>query len=113
VRSELTLSARQPDGATTKDHLMSVLRQTGEAPEQLAAAFASPCPEPLRYLWELWCVASARRQLQGGQPQPLSNTELRNFLELRGYQLSPFEVNVLDRVEHCYLQHNSGAKANV
>jgi hypothetical protein len=100
---ELDMNAVQPDGATMRDHLENVRRQSGQTPDRLALAEANPCPEELRYLWNTWSNVSMRRQYDKGIAQAIPSTELKAYLELHGFDVTPFEAGVLNRLEQMFL----------
>jgi hypothetical protein len=101
VENEWTLSEIQSDGATLRDHLESVWRQSGNRPEQLEAV---ECPSEIKYLWFYFCQLHARRGSSGMGPNPISYAEIEAWSRLQHVKLSAFEVGVLDRLEALYLK---------
>lgn len=88
---EIELSARQPDGATLREHLEKHGRDTGETPDELIPV---PCPESMLYLWGYFVSMSARRG-----DDPINNQEIQAWAQLRGIVFAPFEVEALERLE--------------
>jgi len=105
---EISLSARQSDGATLREHLESLANQTGEMPQELEAV---DCPEPIRYLWGYFTSMSKRRTWNGGMANPISNQEMQAWAQPRGIALSAFDVEALDDLETMYIEHQSKAAA--
>lgn len=89
------------DGATVREHLESVQRQTGVLHE----ALQGETPEGLLYLWEWFGRMNMRRPSMDGMPGPITNTEMKAWAELHGVRLSPFEVEVLDGLDSLFLAH--------
>ena len=107
----MLLAAKQDDGATLRDHLESIERQTGRTPEQLQPV---DCPEAVRYLWEYFRSMNIRRASSGfgsimhegaGRRNPISHGEMESWARRNRFTLEPFEEQALDALEMMYLQH--------
>jgi hypothetical protein len=64
---------------------------------------AIECPEEMLYVWEYFRGMCARRQHNGRNFEPLSNTEIEAWARLRGVRLTPSEVQAIDELEMMYL----------
>lgn len=99
------LDRKQPDGATTRDHLEKVQRLTGEVPEQLARAEGNPLPELLEYLW-IWygSAASSRRAGPRGEPLPLDYRDIGEWARFNLVDLALWEKHAFMRLEGLYFE---------
>lgn len=97
---EFKLNTRQKDGATLREHLESVQRQTGITPKELEPL---DVPYALEYLWQWFCELSAGRHYSEYGPQSLSYTEMLAWARLTGKQLMVWEVETLKRIDAVYI----------
>lgn len=103
VRRELKLGERQKDGATMRDHLESIQRQTGVTDPLLLPV---ACPDEAKYLYEDYFLSMNRRRTNNGYgPNALGHADIHTWAQLHGVRLAPFEVEALDRIETLYLEH--------
>lgn len=93
----------QPDGATKRDHCESVFRQTGRMPGEAEGDEVPQCPEELEYLWRYFDSMSLRRQYGEAGPQAISSEAVLDWASAHGVELSSWEVEVLDSIEHAVL----------
>ena len=91
------MNERLKDGATLREHLESVWRQSGEKPDELNVP---DCPDFLAYLWG-WFVdlSGARQYTDQGQPLPLSYTEIMAWRDLMEVDASPSEIKTLKQLD--------------
>jgi hypothetical protein len=102
------MSELQPDGATRREHLESVARQTRKTLEELMGVEALPvCPEELRYLWEHFDSMSMRRQHSEGGAQPLSSSDVAAWASLHGVEFVAWEMALIDQLEVEVLNYNN------
>jgi len=94
----MRLSETMPDGASLKDHLLLIHKNTGKKPKELENLIELP-PEFTK-VWEDFINLSSSRQ-SGFGISPLSYTEIKNYGDLMGIEFEPWEVNMIklfDRV---------------
>lgn len=92
----------QEDGATARQHLMSLWRQTRVKPAQLEVP---PCPVLLKHVWEWFMHLHRRRGMGERGPHPLSYTEIKSWSELRNIQLQQYELDAIDALDVAYFAH--------
>ena len=100
IGNEIALSARQKDGATLREHLKSLERQSGNTPEQLREI---PCEESAKYLWWYFLSMNARRGTNGFSANPITNAEVLAWSARKGIKLEPFENDILDSIETLFM----------
>jgi hypothetical protein len=96
----IQLSMRQPDGATLREHLQSAWRQTGERPELLEPV---DCPDEMLYLWDRFLEVSKRRTSNGFGLNPVPYADIAAWATMNRVRITPFELEVLDRIEALYV----------
>jgi len=94
------LNKRQKDGASLRDHLESVRRQTGQTPPQLEPVEA---PESILYLWQYFCDLAGGRDYGEAGPKPIFWGDIKAWSELTRTNLAAWEVDVLKALDRIYL----------
>jgi hypothetical protein len=98
------LSVRQPDGATKRDHLESVERQTGKRP---AALDGPELPAWGRHIFAAWIDLHAGRGGNGMGPNPIAWADLAAWAALTGTEPSPFEVRTIMAIDRAWLEEQA------
>ena len=94
------MNARQKDGATLRDHLEIVYRQTGKMPAQLEPV---EVPQAILYLWGWFCELSNARQYGEFGPMPISFSEIKAWSDLTHSDPAAWEVATLKEIDRVYL----------
>lgn len=89
------------DGTTAREHLVKVWRQTRKPPKALAEA---EMPEWGAYLLSLFHDLAAGRGSTGFGPSAITWGEMESWLRLRRLHLAGWEIDVLRRLDHAWLQ---------
>ncbi|WP_211440921.1 phage tail assembly chaperone [Collimonas humicola] len=101
AKGEFTLDERQSDGATLRQHIAIVAKQSGKIPEE----YVFPdCPEQLRYLWQLFIDFCESRCNTGYGILPLQYAEIEAWSRLMRCPLTPWEVSVIKRIDGAFMQ---------
>jgi hypothetical protein len=83
------------DGATRREHLQSVERQTGKAPSELRPP---PFPGAAAEVWSWFVDLDSARQ-GGFGPTALSYNEIRSYFELMDIQPNRWELHVIRQLD--------------
>lgn len=106
ARGEFSLARAMKDGRTYRDHLESVVRQTGGrvVPEELRNAVERPMRTD--YLWGYFTRLSRRRIYDGfsGIPQRISSAEMLAWATLNRVPLQTIEVEILERLDDVFVE---------
>jgi hypothetical protein len=93
------------DGATLRDHLMSMWRQAQfkeeEKPEKLNPVGVD---QSILYLWEYFLDMSKRRTSNGFGYNPIPEEGVTAWEKRRGIKLAYFENELIDQVEMLFLR---------
>lgn len=89
------LAARQPDGATLREHLQSAAAQ-GQVDELLVA---EPLPAAARPLWRVFMSIAGQRRSGGMGPSSLTFTDVEAYQRLYGVQFTPWELDTLFAID--------------
>lgn len=104
VGNSVLLSAKQEDGATLRDHLLSHWRQEKFDPEKKPELLEEvEYDECLEYLWDYFLDMSKRRTSNGFSYNPITHEGLEAWQRRRGIRFEPFEYEILDAIEVTYL----------
>lgn len=99
---QYTLAARQPDGATLRDHLEAAARHMhGRRPEGLDGP---PCPPELEYLWGMFRDLSNRRSSTSLGAAPITWLDIDAWQRTARLALTPFEQECLCALDGIFLQ---------
>lgn len=93
-----------PDGATKRQALESVERQTGKRPAEL---IGPPIPLALAYLWRWFLDIHRGRGSTGYGPAALSYGEIDAWRRLMSADPSPWEIDILRALDAAYLRFAS------
>ena len=86
-----------------RDHLKVIERTSGITPEELVPR---PCPFEVAPIWDFFAALNLKRQ-SGMGVNPISSEEIESWARRMGITLSPFENMLIDRLDECYLRHQS------
>ena len=101
AQAEFALSARQEDGASLRDHLLSAYDQTGVLDPQIAEA--PPLPPATGYLWAHWrSLDGERHYTDHGLPQRLRSLDIGAWAALRRVRLDPWELDAILALERAF-----------
>jgi hypothetical protein len=98
AESEFRLSTPQEDGATLRDHLKSIHRQTRIMPEEL---MQPDLPDAAAHLWGYFAELSQDRMTPIG-PQRITPAMLRDFQWMHGVQLDLWERRALRAIDQAF-----------
>lgn len=101
AKNELKLSEKQKDGATLRDHLLQVQKQTGYTPAELVEIEVSYL---VMYLWESFLELNSTRQ-SGMGVNAISYSEIKAYCELTQTHFSPYEIKVIKMLDRVFLEH--------
>lgn len=101
----MQLAARQPDGATLREHLAAVAAQGARADVRLTL---KP-PPALRALWECFLALHACRPV-GMAAGAIPPSEIDAWQRLHGVQLTAWEVETLMAADRAALAAQADAK---
>lgn len=97
----------QKDGATLRDHLATVYKQTGRPPKELEGPDIA---EWALYLWEWFRELSAGRGSTGFGPAPLTYSEIKAWMDMKKITIEPWELTILKRLDSVYLTQTANRK---
>jgi hypothetical protein len=104
-RNEFTLNKRQKDGATLREHLESVARQSGKIPEELITL---ELPSTMVHLWGIFVDLDGGRTMHAAGPNPLSWADMLAWTKLTGQYITGSEAQALRALDRAFLNvHNS------
>lgn len=70
----------------------------------MAQLNAYPIPRELKYLYEWFCDLSACRGSNGYGPNPLSPSIIRDWQDMSGHYINPWEFELLRRLDRTWLK---------
>lgn len=100
ARAQFALAARQPDGASLRDHLEAVARATGVRPPELDPP---PVPAGLAHVWRWFGDLSTGRRLGAFGPAPLGWDDIAAWAALAGAKPTPADLDALRELDAAYL----------
>jgi hypothetical protein len=95
------LNKRQKDGASLRDHLEIVRRQTGKVPPQLEPI--GDIPEVIYYLWVWFMELSNRRDYGEAGAKPITWTDMQAWANLTKSDPSVWEIKVIEAIDRSFL----------
>ena len=100
----------QPDGATLRQHLQAVERQTGRKPAQLEMP---DLPVELSHAWNWFLELHQRRTYSERGPNPVAWPDLLAWREIRGKRPTQFEWDCLLSLDGAFFSSlNQGVDGN-
>lgn len=99
---QFALSAVQ-DGATIRQHLEAVARQTGEIPQELQQMKETPCPDALAHVWLMFLDLHRARSSNGFGANAISYTELAAWSAMNAVNVSPYEIGALRELDGMWM----------
>jgi len=100
AQHEFELGKRQKDGASLREHLESVHRQTGRMPDQLEPV---EIPYYIKYIWEWFCSMSNGRGYAEWGAMPLTYSEIKAWAELTKCEPMAWEVEILKKIDNIFV----------
>ena len=97
---QFVLARRRPDGATEREHLLSVERQTGRRPVGLDGP---ELPADGAHVWHWFLELSAGRGSNGFGPNPISYLDLLAWSALTGTITRPAEIEAIMSLDRAWL----------
>jgi len=97
---QFALARRRPDGATEREHLLSVERQTGR---RLIALDGPALPADGAHVWAWFFELSAGRGSNGLGPNPISYLDLLAWTVLTGTITRPAEIEAIMALDRAWL----------
>jgi len=97
---QFSLARRRPDGATEREHLLSVERQTGRRP---AALDGPELPVDGAHVWYWFLELSAGRGSDGFGPNQIAWLDLLAWTTLTGAIIRPAEVEAIMALDRAWL----------
>lgn len=98
--------------ATQSEHLEQAARQLGKssAKELQEDYLDSVFPDLMQHLWEAFLELHSCRTMGFSAPNPISLSDIKNWSEISGVNLTPWEVSVIKSVDEIWLsqQGDSG-----
>ena len=100
-----SLAKTDQSGITERAHLEQVWKSTGKKPDKLDLPYF---PSLLKYIWDSFLILSQGRQAGMSGPQPLTYTDIKSWVELTGYEVTPFELEVIKKLDSTYIKVING-----
>lgn len=92
------------DGATVREHLQALERQSGFTPDQLKGA---EFPEFFRSVWSYFLELCSARTSNGFGANPITFLDIKTWAELTQTPISPNEVRIIKQLDSIYLTHQA------
>ena len=89
------------DGVTEREHLEQVYKQTGIVPKDLEQEVDFPLH--LEHIWSAFISISGGRSMGFSGPNPISYEQIKAWKELTYNTLTPWEVELVKRLDAVYL----------
>lgn len=105
---DFKLAIPDKDGVPEREHLRQVERQTGRVPLPL---ISPEFPLEIQYLWSLFLELSGTRSQGHSGPLPISYQEILAWRELTGNEISPWEIEVIKRIDKIYVKVVSNGRS--
>ena len=103
------LNEAQSDGESLRTHLLSVYRQTGKLPEQLA--IEPDMPQSVAHVWQYFTELHRTRGGNGFGANPIAYMEIESWCRLSGISLYPWEVALITALDNAYLSEQAKQSA--
>ena len=97
----MKLDKSEDDGISKREHLQQVEKQTGVKPEELKGP---EFPIHLSYIWSAFFKLSGSRSAGFSSVNPLTYTEIKNYCDMMGEELTGWEIDVIKRLDIEYLR---------
>lgn len=98
--------SRNENGASLREHLESVYKQTGQKPDLLADEVRLPMWAAT--IWDLFVTLSATRAYVNDKARAILPTEIDMHCRLCGIELSRIEYRLLLQLDRIYLRVENG-----
>ena len=115
---ELVLELDTPNeqGSKKRDHEKQTLDQLKQMPKLSAdqeerieelekrQQAGQEVPACIQHVWEwFWKLHSQSRTSSESGPNPITYTEIRNWIELTGERVLPYEIDIIKKLDQTYL----------
>lgn len=101
AKADFTLSVKQEDGHTLREHLVAAWKQSGIKPQELKAV--PVLPDLVAYLWSYYLKLHSRRVNYGWGHVPLSYLEVEAWARLNKLVLDPWELDAILEIDDAYI----------
>lgn len=95
------MQERQGDGASFREHLLSVQKLTGKPQPELNGP---ELPQGAYFVWSWFVKLSSKRTSNGFGMNPISYTEMKSFFDLEGVIPEDWELEILNRLDYMALE---------
>lgn len=95
------MNARQPDGCTLREQLLSVQRQTKKTPVELQNL--TELPESCYSIWGHFLALDSKRSSNGYGANPLSYSDIKAYFDLIQETVEPCEVRLINTLDRTLL----------
>lgn len=102
ARQEFALSVKNKTGATLRDELTLIEKQTGVKPPQLRDLV--DLPESCEHVWT-WFMRLHSTRPSGMGICSISYTEMQSFFSLESIQPLPWEIRLLTQLDNIAVEH--------
>ncbi len=92
VEKNTALDFPQQDGSTKRKHYESIVKQTGEALEELEVPEIDPCLLHIKYIFD---SMSLTRRYENGFPTMITDSDIYYWCKLHGEKLSNWHLHTL------------------
>jgi hypothetical protein len=103
AEQEFTLSKRQKDGNTLREHLLLVEKQTKRTPKELQDLVE--LPRHMLEVWNWFAELNSTRPV-GMAVGAITYTEIKNYFDLMGIDVSPEEVQLIKLFDRIAMKHS-------
>ena len=101
------LDRRDEKGFSVRQHLESLEKRGKLTAAQQAELHGAQIPEETLDIWDLFNEIAQTRGSSGFGPLPISALEIKAWSELKQFPISPWEFDLLRRLDQAYLQANA------
>lgn len=103
---QFKLNKPDKDGVTEREHLEQVERQIGRRLEALEPPTSFPML--LEHVWSAYCRLNNRRPSGFSGPDRMTPTLVKDWMEVTGELLTPWEVDLIFRLDDKFMECING-----
>lgn len=108
VNKNTELSMPEQDGKSKFEHLSFIEKTTGKKPQELQDLPVVPLAG--QYIIDIFYNLNNSRQFNDSGPCKLSLFEIKNWSDLYNVELSPFEIDTIQRLDNCFINTVNNCK---